>query len=82
MNVLGFRSTHMITVLRAVGSPEEVFRSGILDEVFGIRLKRTDTERLMTYPKVIPEDEYAKIRDALYTNVYRVSCEWKRYLNE
>ncbi len=38
--------------------------------------------RLMTYPKAIPEDEYVKIRDALYTHVYRVSCEWKRYFNE
>lgn len=36
-------------VLRAVGSPEEVFRSGILDEVFGIRLKRTDTETGLLY---------------------------------
>ncbi len=35
--------------LRAVGSPEEVFRSGILDIVFGIKLKRTETETGLLY---------------------------------
>ncbi len=35
--------------LRAVGSPEEVFRSGILDSIFGIKLKRTETETGLLY---------------------------------
>lgn len=34
--------------------------------------------RILTYPRAVSEKEYLKVRDGLYTKVYRVGKDWAR----